>query len=164
MEPIANRVGKPAPDEAQIIFQKIRSEFMRLIGKYLKGFNFTRSGFIFRRTVGGDVQMIEFQHAWLVYRLSAGVLFDGFEMNGYSGMRGYPRIDDGVGVGLSQLVDGYPTAVPYRLEDIDAVERYLSEIINPWLDKASRPEGSVLFLDHVRVALDEMWASRGSKG
>ena len=119
MEPIANRVGKPAPDEAQIIFQKIRSEFMRLIGKYLKGFNFTRSGFIFRRTVGGDVQMIEFQHAWLMYRLSAGVLFDGFEMNGYSGMRGYPRIDDGVGVGLSQLVDGYPTAVPYRLEDIE---------------------------------------------
>ena len=51
MEPIANRVGKPAPDEAQIIFQKVRSEFMRLIGKYLKGFNFTRSGFIFRRTV-----------------------------------------------------------------------------------------------------------------
>ena len=119
MEPIANRVGKPAPDEAQIIFQKVRSEFMRLIGKYLKGFNFTRSGFIFRRTVGGDVQMIEFQHAWLMYRLSAGVLFDGFEMNGYSGMRGYPRIDDGVGVGLSQLVDGYPTAVPYRLEDIE---------------------------------------------
>jgi hypothetical protein len=139
----------------------LKTAFLRAVARHLTPLGFTQSGPVFRRIDDGDVRIIDFEPVQGRYSLKAAVFFKDFGWNSFGDRPDFPRGRDCVGVYVSQLVDRYPTNVPYRMEDLPQVIGFIDELLLPWLEEMSTPAGTQLIQPGPwRDELDKMWAAR----
>ncbi len=147
-----------------------KKEFLRGLSEGLRCDGFQRSGVVFRRTVGIDTQIIDFEADHGAFRVYVGVYFpdlavifsDGLDQPEPIGRRRAWRCS--IKEHLHDLDGSVPYSAGYDPTTVVEWLQMLRTTAIPWLETASLPTYKGIRTPELKHAFQTMWAQREGVG
>lgn len=147
-----------------------RSQFFCLLNDDLSRYGFKRSGQVFRRKIGSDTQLLDFESHHGAFRLQLGVYFPDLEFIMSNGLDLPEPLSRQrawkchVREYLADLVPHMQETNPYDPSDVAMWVNELHRSAIPWLDRAASPSFTGGKSPELRRSLRRMWKERNARG